>query len=47
MRITDVEPGFVFEGENPQYAQLQHLLTTAREPWERNQIKWRIDNLRS
>jgi hypothetical protein len=47
MRITDVEPGFIFEGENPQYAQLQHLLTTAREPWERNQIKWRIENLRS
>ena len=47
MRITDVEPGFVFEGENPQYAQLQHLLTTAKEPWERNQIKWRIKNLRN
>ena len=47
MRITDVEPGFIFEGENPQYAQLQHLLTTAKEPWERNQIKWRIENLRS
>jgi hypothetical protein len=47
MRITDVEPGFIFEGENPQYAQLQHLLTTARESWERNQIKWRIENLRS
>ena len=46
MRITDVEPGFVFEGENPQFAQLQHLLTTAKEPWERNQIKWRIKNLR-
>lgn len=47
MRITDVEPGFIFEGENPQYAQLQHLLKTAREPWERNQIKWRIENLRN
>lgn len=47
MRITDVEPGFIFEGENPQYAQLQHLLTTAKEPWERNQIKWRIENLRN
>ena len=46
MRITDVEPGFVFEGENPQFAQLQHLLTTAKEPWERNQIKWRIKKLR-
>ena len=47
MRITDVEPGFVFEGENPQFAQLQHFLTTAKEPWERNQIKWRIKNLRN
>ena len=47
MRITDVEPGFIFEGENPQYAQLTQLLQTAREPWERNQIKWRIENLRS
>ena len=46
MRITDVEPGFVFESENPQFAQLQHLLTTAKEPWERNQIKWRIKKLR-
>jgi hypothetical protein len=47
MRITDVEPGFIFEGENPQFAQLQQLLITAKEPWERNQIKWRIKNLRS
>lgn len=47
MRITDVEPGFVFEGENPQFAQLQQLLITAKEPWERNQIKWRIKNLRN
>jgi len=46
MRITDVEPGFVFEGENPQFAQLQQLLITAKETWERNQIKWRIKNLR-
>ena len=77
MRITDVEPGFVFENntqlselngrpgwpgddraewdqmnrelnsKNPQFRQLDVLLLNAREPWERNQIKWRIKNLRN
>jgi hypothetical protein len=26
---------------------LQQLLTTAQQPWEQAQIKWRMDNLKS
>jgi hypothetical protein len=36
-----------YNNKNPQFRQLNDLLSRAREPWERNQIKWRIENLRS
>ena len=34
-------------GSDPQMASLQKLLTTAQQPWEQAQIKWRIENLKS
>lgn len=45
MRITDVDP--LFENDNPQLAQLNQLLATAKEPWEAAQYKWRIQNLQN
>jgi hypothetical protein len=45
MRIIDVDP--LFEGDNPQLAQLNQLLATAKEPWEVAQYKWRIQNLQN
>ena len=45
MRILDVDP--LFEGDNPQLAQLNRLLATAKEPWEVAQYKWRIQNLQN
>jgi hypothetical protein len=34
-------------GNDPQMASLQKLLTTAQQPWEQAQIKWRMENLKS
>jgi len=34
-------------GSDPQMSALQQLLTTAQQPWEQAQIKWRMDNLKS
>ena len=45
MRITDVDP--LFENDNPQLAQLNQLMATAKEPWEVAQYKWRIQNLQN
>ena len=45
MRIIDVDP--LFESDNPQLAQLNQLLATAKEPWEAAQYKWRIQNLQN
>lgn len=35
------------QGSDPQMSALQKLLTTAQQPWEQAQIKWRMDNLKS
>lgn len=45
MRILDVDP--LFENDNPQLAQLNQLMSTAKEPWEVAQYKWRIQNLQN
>jgi len=45
MRIIDVDP--LFENDNPQLAQLNQLMATAKEPWEVAQYKWRIQNLQN
>lgn len=45
MRIIDVDP--LFENNNPQLAQLNQLMATAKEPWEVAQYKWRIQNLQN
>ena len=34
-------------GSDPQMTALQQLMTTAQQPWEQAQIKWRMDNLKS
>jgi hypothetical protein len=56
MQVPNVQPGMEVDaakvqeeqpGVDPQMSALQQLLTTAQQPWEQAQIKWRMDNLKS
>jgi hypothetical protein len=56
MQVPNVQPGMEVDaakvqeeqpGGDPQMSALQQLLTTAQQPWEQAQIKWRMDNLKS
>jgi hypothetical protein len=56
MQVPNVQPGMEIDaakvqeeqpGGDSQMSALQQLLTTAQQPWEQAQIKWRMDNLKS
>jgi len=56
MQVPNVQPGMEVDaakvqeeqpGGDPQMSALQQLMTTAQQPWEKAQIQWRMDNLKS
>ena len=56
MQVPKIQPGMEVDASktieeepsgNPQMDALQKLLATAQQPWEQEQIKWRINNLQS